>query len=68
MASDGISNRAEHGTCRMCLRVRKTDKFLKAVGEVRHGFVTGHIWECTDVDDCEKAIEKKLGGNRKIVN
>jgi hypothetical protein len=59
MASDGLLNRAKKGKCRMCYRVRCTDKHVKAVGEVRHGFATGHIWECKDVDECEKvAIER----------
>lgn len=59
MASDGLSNRAKKGKCRICYRVRCTDKHVKAVGEVRHGFATGHIWECKDVDECEKvAIER----------
>ncbi|MCA6372248.1 MAG: hypothetical protein IM631_12785 [Cytophagales bacterium] len=60
MASDGLSNRAKQGTCRMCQRVRSTEKYLMAVGEVRHGFATGHIWECADAEDCDKAAEKKM--------
>ena len=60
MASNGLLNRAKKGTCRMCLRVRCTDKHVKTVGEVRHGYATGYIWQCKDVDDCEKTINRKL--------
>ena len=60
MASNGLIQKAKTGTCRMCQRVRKTDEYLKAVGEVRHGFATGHIWECFDVEDCEKRMVSKL--------
>lgn len=68
MASDGLSNRAKKGTCRICQRSRCTIEKVKAVGEVRHGFATGHIWECKDIIDCDKAaIERlrnwRLGGN-----
>ncbi len=44
----------------MCFRVRCTNKHVKSVGEVRHGFATGHIWQCKDVEDCEKVIAQKL--------
>lgn len=60
MASDGITKKAIHGTCRICQRVRKTDCKLKAVGEVRHGYATGHIWECIDEKDCDEAAKVKL--------
>ena len=60
MASDGLLNRAKNGTCRICLRSRKTDTYVKAVGEVRHGFATGHIWECIDIADCDKAANERL--------
>lgn len=60
MASDGLLNRAKNGTCRICQRSRKTDTYVKAVGEVRHGFATGHIWECIDIADCDKAANERL--------
>ena len=60
MASDGLIKRAKTGKCRMCQRVRNTNDQVKAVGEVLHGYATGHIWECKDVNDCEKAMELKL--------
>ncbi|MCO6149069.1 hypothetical protein [Flavobacterium sp. NRK1] len=60
MASDGLSKKAKKGKCRMCLRVRSTDQAVKAVGEVHHGYATGHIWECNDVEDCNNTIDKKL--------
>ena len=60
MASDGINKKAKHGTCRMCQRRRNTDNQVKPVGEVRHGFALGHIWECIDIEDCDKVIKEKL--------
>lgn len=63
MASDGLTNRAKKGTCRICQRCRNTDNQVKAVGEVRHGFATGHIWECTDEKDCDKVAAEKLSKN-----
>ncbi len=60
MASNGLNKRAKKGVCRMCLRRRKTDEQVKAVGDVLHGFATGHIWECIDIEDCNKTIERKL--------
>lgn len=53
MASNGLLNRAKKGKCRICYRVRCTNKHVKAVGEVRHGFATGHVWECKDIEECE---------------
>lgn len=44
----------------MCLRCRDTQTQLKAVGEVVHGYATGHIWECVDIDGCDKAAQAKL--------
>lgn len=63
MASNGLLNRAKKGTCRICQRVRNTDNQVKPVGEVRHGFATGHIWECYDTKDCDTAVKKKLDSN-----
>jgi hypothetical protein len=60
MASNGLNNRAKTGTCRMCQRRRNTELHLKIVGEINHGFGTGHIWECNDINDCETTILKKL--------
>lgn len=60
MASNGLEIIAKKGKCRICQRVRCVNKYLKAVGEVRHGFATGRIWECVNTDDCLCAAEKKL--------
>lgn len=60
MASDGLLNKAKKGTCRICQRSRKTDTQVKAVGEVHHGFATGHIWECINIKDCNKVAMEKL--------
>ncbi len=64
MASNGLLNRAKKGVCRMCLRVRCTEKHVKPVGEVHHGFATGYIWQCIDAGDCEKTIAIKLKANQ----
>jgi hypothetical protein len=56
MASNGLLNRAKNGKCRNCKRVRNTAKYLNDVGEVRHGFAVGYIWECIDKDECNKSI------------
>lgn len=63
MASNGLNRKAQKGKCRMCLRVRDTGNKVKAVGEVLHGFATGHIWECTDINECDTAAANKLSGN-----
>jgi len=60
MASNGLLKRAVKGTCRICQRVRNTSNQVKAVGEVHHGFATGHVWECIDIEDCEKVARNKL--------
>ncbi len=60
MASNGLANRAKKGVCRMCMRSRCTDKHVEPVGEVHHGFAVGHLWQCIEEEDCQKAIEKKL--------
>lgn len=60
MASNGLESTAKSGKCRICQRVRNTAKYLKAVGEVRHGYATGHIWECKDKEDCQVVAERKL--------
>lgn len=60
MASDGLTNKAKNGTCRICQRVRNTNEQVKAVGEVRHGFATGHIWECRDEVGCDMVAHRKL--------
>jgi hypothetical protein len=67
MASNGLDKRAKNGTCRICQRVRNTEKYLKAVGEVRHGFATGHIWECRDAEECDKTAKEKLNSPMSIV-
>lgn len=60
MASDGLNKKAIKGKCRICQRVRCTSEHVKAVGEVRHGYATGHIWECTDTRSCEVIANQKL--------
>lgn len=65
MASDGLLSYAKTGKCRICQRVRKTDLYVKPVGEVRQGYAAGHIWECKDVKDCEKvALERANDSTR----
>lgn len=60
MASNGLINKAKTGTCRMCLRRRCTEKYVSPVAEVHHGFATGYVWECNDIQDCESEIKNKL--------
>jgi hypothetical protein len=60
MASNGLMNKAKAGTCRMCQRRRSTENKVKAVGEIRHGFATGHIWECIDIAECDRSIGERL--------
>lgn len=66
MASNGLDSTAKSGKCRICQRVRNTVKYLKAVGEVRHGYATGHIWECEDEEDCQKVAERKLSDSKTL--
>lgn len=44
----------------MCQRVRETGKHVFSVGEVSHGYATGHVWECSDIENCDEAVKKKL--------
>ena len=37
-----------------------TENQLKSVGEVRHGYATGHIWECINTEGCDKAARERL--------
>ena len=60
MASDGLTKKAKKGTCRICQRVRNTDNQVKAVAQVSHGFATGHLWECVNIEDCDKTANDKL--------
>lgn len=60
MASNGLEKIATKGKCRICQRVRNVNKYLRIVGEVRHGFATGRIWECVNIEDCFCVAEKKL--------
>jgi len=55
---------AKRGKCRICQRVRNT-KYLKIVGEIRHGYATGHIWECEDVAECRKVAKERIANNHK---
>lgn len=66
MASDGLNKKAKTGTCRMCLRRRCTEKHVKPVADVFHGFAVGHIWECIDHEDCDKAAQEKLDKGQSI--
>jgi len=59
MASNGLLRKAKKGTCRICRRVRDTDK-LNIVGEVRHGFAVGNIWQCIDAAPCIEVYKRKL--------
>ena len=34
------------------------------MGEVRHGYATGHIWECSDEEEGQRAVERKLSDNK----
>lgn len=63
MASDGLTNKAKRGTCRICQRSRSTKNQVKAVGEVHHGYATGHIWECIDTAECDKVATEKINSN-----
>lgn len=60
MASNGLIITAKTGRCHICQRVRKTTKYVKAVGEVRHGYATGHVWECIDQESCIAHAHKEL--------
>ena len=64
MASNGLESIAKSGKCRICQRVRNTAKYLKAVGEVRHGYATGHIWECKNEEECQRVAERKLSDSK----
>ncbi len=64
MASNGLLFRAKKGKCRICHRQRCTIKHVKAVGEVSHGFATGHIWECVDIADCDKTAKYKIANKK----
>jgi hypothetical protein len=68
MASNGLHSRAKNGKCRICHRTRSTGKYVKAVGEVNHGYATGHIWECRDIAECEKVARQRLNENRSDKN
>jgi len=65
MASNGLTQYAKKGKCRICQRVRKTSTQVKAVGEVHHGFAVGHIWECIDREECNRAAKAKLGDENR---
>ena len=64
MASDGLTSFAKTGKCRICQRVRSTNDKVKAVGEVRHGYATGHIWECIDTEECDKVANERLNDEK----
>jgi len=66
MASNGLEQFAKYGKCRICQRTRKTDKYVKAVGEVRHGYATGHIWECIDIEECEKVAKERMSDSNRL--
>ncbi len=65
MASNGIMNYAKGGKCRICLRVRNTDTQVKPVGEVRHGYATGYVWERIDRADCISAATMRVINKHK---
>lgn len=60
MASNGILNYAKTGKCRICYRVRKTTTQVTDVGEIYHGYATGHEWQCIDSQECTIAAKKKI--------
>jgi len=60
MASDGLLKYAKTGRCHICQRIRKTDTQVKPVGEVKHGYATGHIWECIDAEECERVARERI--------
>jgi hypothetical protein len=68
MSSNGLVNRAKMGRCRICQRVRSTNNHVKSVGEVCHGYATGHIWECIDVEECDKIAKHRLSENHMRKN
>lgn len=63
MASNGLMVYAKKGKCRICYRTRVTSFHVKPVGEVRHGYATGHIWECKDIIECEKVAKERIKNN-----
>jgi hypothetical protein len=65
MASNGLLNTAKKGKCRLCLRVRDTKRYLIIVGEVRHGYATGNIWQCKNRTECLNAANRKIKINHK---
>lgn len=60
MASNGLEFYAKRGKCRICQRTRATDEKVYPVGEVRHGYATGHVWQCIDEKECEDFARKKI--------
>jgi len=60
MASNGLDETAKNGKCRICRRTRKVWKYVKPVGEVRHGYATGHIWECIDTKECDAVAKARM--------
>lgn len=60
MASNGLNQRAKKGKCRICQRVRCTDKYVHPVGVVAHGYATGYIWQCMDGIECVEAAKRKM--------
>lgn len=60
MASNGLEKLAKKGKCRICQRVRNTTTQVKAVGEIHHGYATGHIWECIDQKECDNKAKEKI--------
>jgi len=60
MASNGLLNKAKNGKCRICWRTRSTDVYVHAVGEVSHGFATGHVWECVDSLECREEALRRI--------
>ena len=60
MASNGLLKYPKTGMCHICQRVRKADYQVKAVGEVRHGYATGYIWECIDTEECDRVAKERI--------
>lgn len=64
MASNGFLSRAKKGRCQICQRVRDTNKYMKIVGSVSHGYATGYHWACLDKDDCKRVANEKLNNDK----
>lgn len=65
MSSNGLINIAKNGKCRICYRTRKSFDKVKPVGEVKHGFAIGHIWQCIDTEECDNTAKQRISSGHK---